>query len=391
MSHAMAPVGQPRPVLVSANSLWNILNFRGRLLERLSEAGYAVAVAAPSAAGSEGWPADRGTHHEVRISSEGLNPGRDLLLVSAYVRLLRRLRPQIYLSFTAKPNIYGALAAGLVGVPAIPNVSGLGTAFIRGGALQRLISLMYRVAFRRSPVVFFQNAEDRDLFVGKKLVRMSQARLLPGSGVDLVRFQPPSQPRAESGGCTFLFVGRLLGDKGVRELVEAARLVRAVEPLATFQLLGFAGAANRTAIREEELEGWERGGLIQYLGAADDVRPFLTAADAVVLPSYREGLPRSLLEAAAMARPLIATDVPGNREVVVHGTNGLLCEVRSASSLADALLRFIRLAPAEKRRMGEASRRLAEERFSEEKVIAAYLEAIREVAGLPAPTSGVAG
>jgi glycosyltransferase involved in cell wall biosynthesis len=367
--------------LVSANSLWNIHNFRGRLLERLTDAGYAVAVAAPPEDAGRDGPTRWQAQHSLTINSDGLSPIRDGLLVLAYLRLLRRTRPVAYLSFTAKPNIYGALAAGLMGVPALPNVSGLGTAFINGGALQRLISLMYRAAFRRAPVVFFQNGEDRDLFVCRKLVRPDQARLLPGSGVDLQHFQPAPEPQESGAGCTFLFAGRILGDKGVRELAEAARLVKAVEPQARFQLLGFVGAANRSAIGREELEGWQRVGLVEYLGAADDVRPFLAAANAVVLPSYREGLPRSLLEAAAMGRPLIATDVPGNREVVVDGRNGLLCVVRSSSSLADALLRFMRLPAAEQRRMGEASRQLVEERFSEEKVVTAYLHAINEVAG----------
>jgi glycosyltransferase involved in cell wall biosynthesis len=377
----MAHVRHPRIILVSANSLWNIHNFRRRLLERLADAGFAVAVAAPREDAASEMPTRWQAQHSLTINSDGLNPIRDGLLVLAYLRLLRRTRPLAYLSFTAKPNIYGALAAGLMSIPALPNVSGLGTAFINGGALQRLISLMYRAAFRRAPIVFFQNGEDRDLFIRRKLVRPGQARLLPGSGVDLKFFRPPTEPGGDGAGCTFLFVGRILGDKGVRELAEAARLVKAVEPQARFQLLGFVGAANRSAIGRQELADWQRDGLLEYLGAADDVRPFLAAADAVVLPSYREGLPRSLLEAAAMARPLIATDVPGNREVVVEGRNGLLCAVRSGASLAEALLRFMRLPAEEKQRMGEASRQLVEERFSEEKVVTAYLDAIHEVAG----------
>jgi glycosyltransferase involved in cell wall biosynthesis len=376
----MAHVGHPPTILVSANSLWNIHNFRGALLGRLADAGYAIALAAPSGKAEREVPT-QWTQHSLRINSDGLNPISDGLLMLAYLRLLRRTRPLAYLSFTAKPNIYGALAAGLLGVPAVPNVSGLGTAFISGGALQRLISLMYRAAFRRAPIVFFQNREDRDLFIRRKLVRPAQARLLPGSGVDLQRFRPLPEQHGDRAGCTFLFVGRILGDKGVRELAEAARLVKAVEPQARFQLLGFVGAANRSAIGGEELGHWEGEGLVEYLGAADDVRPFLAAADAVVLPSYREGLPRSLLEAAAMGRPLIATDVPGNREVVVDGSNGLLCAVRSGPSLADALLRFMRLPAAEKQRMGRASRQLVEERFSEETVVMAYLDAINEVVG----------
>jgi glycosyltransferase involved in cell wall biosynthesis len=207
------------------------------------------------------------------------------------------VRPVALISWTAKPNIYGALAARLAGVPAYPNVSGLGTAFIRGGALQRLLSQLYRSAFRRCPAVFFQNGEDADLFVRLRLVRQAQVRLLPGSGVDLERFSVLPMP-PEGRPLRLLFVGRLLGDKGVRELVEAARLLRREGTPVRFQLLGFLGAQNRTAITRAELDSWLAEDLLDYLGTAEDVRGPLAKAHAIILPSYGEGLPRSLLEAA---------------------------------------------------------------------------------------------
>lgn len=360
--------------MVLANSAWNIANFRSGLIDALVRDGFAVTAAGGA---DEAVPRLPVPFQAIRLRSDGLNPWQDATVIARLSSFFRAERAAVVLSFTPKANIYGGIAAQLSGVRAIPNVSGLGTAFIRGGPLKTLVVLLYRLAFRRCPVVFFQNPDDLDLFSRLTIVRPEQARLLPGSGVDLARFQPP--PDRAGGPLRFLFVGRILGDKGLRELAGAARIVRQQHPEVTFTLLGFLGAANRSAIGREELEEWSREGLVRWVGAADDVRPYLAQADAVVLPSYREGLPRSLLEAAAMGRPMIATDVPGNREIVKDGVNGLLCKVRSAESLADALTRFIALSNEERRRMGEAARRTVEEDYGEERVIAAYLEVVRSL------------
>ncbi|MCW3797073.1 glycosyltransferase family 4 protein [Sphingomonas sp. BN140010] len=367
---------KPR-LVVAANSFWNLRNFRGGLIRGLAGAGFALTLVAPDAENQAGLP---GRGIALPMRSDGLNPLADTRLLSAFVALLKRERPVALLSWTAKPNIYGALAARLAGIPALPNVSGLGTAFIRGGLLQQLLSSLYRAAFARCPAVFFQNGEDLDLFVAKRLVRREQARLLPGSGVDLARFATHPMP-ADGGLLRLLFVGRLLGDKGVRELVAAARILKREQAPVSVQLLGFAGVANRTAITGAELEGWVRDGLVDYLGHADDVRPALAQAHGVVLPSYREGLPRSLLEAAAVGRPLLASDVPGCRDVVADEVNGYLFPVRSPEGLADAIRRWLRLSPAERAAMGEAARRTVEQRFSEEQVVTAYLRELDALVG----------
>jgi len=222
-------------------------------------------------------------------------------------------------------------------------------------------------------VTFFQNPDDLAVFVDRGLVNQAQARLLPGSGVDLERFQP-ALPMP--GPDTFLFVGRLLGDKGVREFVEAARIVQSEVPEARFQLLGPIDEGNRSAVTKREVDHWVAEGTVDYLGAAEDVRPYIGRATAVVLPSYREGLPRSLLEAAAMARPLIASDVPGCRELVEPGVNGFLCEVRNASSLAKALKMIMKTSGEARSRMGEASRQMVERHYSQTVVISAYLDVL---------------
>jgi len=258
-------------------------------------------------------------------------------------------------------------------IPFIPNVSGLGTAFLSGGALQFVAETLYKQAFRGLETVFFQNDDDRDLFVRRRLVKDGQTRLLPGSGIDLERFAPVPQP---DGPPVFLMIGRLLRDKGVLEYAEAARRLRISHPQARFRLLGATGSANRSAIGADTVKAWQDEGIIEYLGTTDDVRPHIAAASCVVLPSYREGAPRTLIEAAAMSRPLIATDVPGCRAVVDDGRNGYLCAVKDGASLADACARFLALTPDDRSAMGRAGRSKMEQEFDQALVATAYLSAI---------------
>jgi len=364
----------PRTIVLSANSDWNIANFRAGLIRALRASGYQPIVIAPrDPAADERMRALGVERIPIAIDRAGLNPWADSKLANQYRRLLKRLRPAAYLGYTIKPNVYGSWAAASLGIPAMPNVSGLGTAFIRPGLLQQIVIRLYRFGFRRAPVVFFQNCEDRKLFVDLGMVTAKQARVLPGSGVDLQHFSPSRLPE---GPPTFLFIGRLLRDKGVAEFAEAAASRRSGLPGARFQLLGPIDADNRTLIRRSELDSWVKANLVEYLGSADDVRPFIAAATAVVLPSYREGMPRSLLEAAAMGRPLIAADVPGCRHIVEDGLNGYLCTVRDAASLASAMLRLARLRPGERLAMGQAARRKVQDEFSEELVIQAYLDVL---------------
>ena len=377
MRHETDASGENRTLIISANSFWNIANFRKNLIGQLEALGYSVKLAAPAPDRNSLPDALTSRLTPIPVDRSGLNPLADLSLLIAYVRLLRSQRPMAFLSFTIKPNIYGALAARLAGVPSMPNVSGLGTSFLKGGLFAHFTGWLYRIAFRHSRVVFFQNPDDRKLFLDRGIVRPEQVRLLPGSGVDLARFQPV--PATADGPPVFLFVGRLLGDKGVREFADAAGLLRDAMPSARFQLLGSLDQGNRTAISRLDLDRWIDEGRIEYLGEAEDVRPFIAAATAIVLPSYREGLPRSLLEAAAMGKPVIATDVPGNREICEEGVTGLMCRVRDAQSLAGALLRFAALETNERARLGAAARRRVEQRFSEEVVIQAYREALQQL------------
>lgn len=366
-----------QPVIaLSINSAWNIVNFRSGLIRRLQAAGYIVVAISPIDDAVAQLTAMGVVHIPVVIDAMGSSPLQDARLFFAYRRVLRDVRPAAYLGWTIKPNIYGSLAAQSLGIPVINNVSGLGTAFIRRTLLTSIVSRLYRLAFRRSATVFFQNDEDRRLFLNFRLVADERSALLPGSGIDLTYFSPQPRALGKRDPFTFLLVARLLRDKGIVEYVEAARAMRAAGRTARFQLLGFLDVANRSAISRVEVEAWQAEGMIEYLGHAQDVRPFLHAADCVVLPSYREGMPRTLLEAAALAKPLIATDVPGCREIARAGKNALRVPVADAASLAGAMSQMLDMTPEERAEMGAQGRHIAEQEFDEQIVADRYLAAL---------------
>jgi len=365
-------------ILATVNAAWNIWNFRRPVIAALLAEGHSVTVLAPEDE-TAGRLKEIGCRFiALEMDQKGLDPMRDLALLRRLRAAFREHRPDVILSYTVKNNIYGAIAARSLGIPFIPNVSGLGTAFLSEGWLQWLVERLYGAAFRRLPVVFFQNDEDRDLFVARRLVREDQARLLPGSGIDLDHFAAADFP-TQNAPPTFLMIARLLRDKGIYEFIEAARLVRARHPNARFQLLGATDTQNRTAIDRDTVAAWQQSHGIEYLGTCDDVRPHIARAHCIVLPSYREGAPRTLIEAASMARPLVASDVPGCRSVVEHGSTGFLCKARCGESLAEACLGFLDLPRDTHIAFGQAGREKMQREFDQARVITAYRQAIGDV------------
>ena len=317
-----------RNVWMVSNSAWYLFNFRAGLIKGLLGAGYSVTVCSPPDAYLERLTGLGVSHVELRLNPAGTNPLREIATLWHLWRLLHLHRPRVLLTFTPKVNIYFALVAGALRIACIPNVSGLGRAFTAGGWLEAVARTLYRLAFRSVQMVFFQNRDDRDLFVRSGFVESEACRTVPGSGIDLQHFSPAFIDAPRTGAFRFLLAGRMLWDKGIGEYVEATRIVKAQFPHVECGLLGFLDVNNPAAISGAQIDAWRSEGVVQYHGATDDVRPLMAASDCVVLPSYREGTPRSLLEAAAMGIPVIATDAVGCREVVDDGVTGLLCRLK---------------------------------------------------------------
>jgi glycosyltransferase involved in cell wall biosynthesis len=365
-------------IIICVNTAWNVLNFRSGLIRALLAAGHEVIAVTPY---DEYAPrlATLGCRYiELPMDNRGTHPVRDALLLGRLLHLLRREQPDVFLGYTVKPNVYGSLAARALSIHVINNIAGLGAVFIKGGALASFVRLLYRVALKKSATVFFQNPDDLKMFVEAGLAPSHRSALLPGSGVDLERFAPIPLEQRKPTVMRFVLIGRLLRDKGVLEFVQAARMVRAKWPDVQCCLLGFVDALNPAAITRAEVEAWVRAGDIEYLGISDDVRNEIGQADCIVLPSYREGTPRSLLEAAAMGRPIITTDTVGCREVVQDGHNGYLCQVANVQDLARQMERMLKLTSSQRNQMGLNGRALMEAHFSEKIVIQRYLEAIGE-------------
>lgn len=364
-------------VAIVLNTSWNIYNFRMNLIKSLIKGGYEVHTIAPKDDYIINLTAAGCIHHHVRMDSRGANPLFDLALLAELWWKYRLLKPDAILHFTIKPNIYGTLAASMLHIPTINNVCGLGTVFLKKGIVNKVALLLYKLAFRFPTKVFFQNPDDLKLFLEKKLVKKEVGALVPGSGIDLVKFSP--QPFTRNNPFTFLMISRLLYDKGVAEYMQAIHILRATGLSARFQLLGAKDPEHKRGIALETIDAWIRSGVVEYLGTTDDVRPYIAKADCIVLPSYREGTPRVLLEAAAMQKPAIATDVPGCRQVVQDHVNGLLCAIKNPADLAAKMHTILELDNAILVEMGKNGRMKVEQSFHEEIVSRLYLEALQDL------------
>lgn len=367
-------------ITLSANTSWYLFNFRASTIRALVAAGYRVVCLSPPDAYGPRLPSLGCEWQPLPMDNAGTHPGRDLALLGRFFGHYRRLRPALAFHFTIKNNVYGTWAARALGVAAVNNVSGLGTAFIRPGAVAGVVRTLYRLSQPLAYRVFCQNAEDFALLRKRRLVPASRLVLLPGSGVDLQRFRPGlRRSRAAGAPLRLLYAGRMLADKGLHELLAAVERINAGGVRCELSLCGFAGAENVSAIGEPQLQEWAQRPGVRWLGPSDDMPSVYALADAVVLPSYREGMPRSLLEAAAMGLPAVATDVPGCRHIVSHGVNGLLCEARSAEALQGALEQLLAMSEAEREALGAAGRARVEAEFDEQRVVKAALEAVNEV------------
>lgn len=357
-------------IAVVAGYAPSLVNFRGELLASLVQAGHAVYTFAPDAdATTRAALAAIGVFYEdIPLQRNGTNPRTDLHTCLHLARRFRALQPDVVFTYTVKPVVWGTLAAQLAGVPRrVAMVTGLGHAFIpsndQRSHVARIVRGLYAVALRAASCVIFHNEDDRTLFLHDRLVpNDGRAVVVPGSGVDLRRFAHVPPPPTDNGApIRFLLIARLLAEKGVREFVDAAKVVKATYPHAEFRLVGPLDS-NPSGITEEEVQQWKKSGVVDVVGPVTDVRGELAACHVYVLPSYREGLPRTNLEAMAIGRPLITTDAPGCRQTV-WPDNGVLVPPRDAHAVADACRAFLehpeRIAP-----MGAASRAHVEARFA---------------------------
>ena len=368
----------PKKIIINVNTAWNLFNFRAGLIGELISLGYEVVAVAPKDEYVSKLELLGCRFVHLEIDNQGTHPARDLLLLWRYWNLLRIEKPDLCLFYTVKPNVYGSLVSTLSGVPYINNVAGLGAVFIGGGWLKWFVSILYKLAFRNSSNVFFQNKDDLELFLKNKLISRQLTDVLPGSGINLNHFAPidVSLGLTLNRPFKFLLIARMLKDKGVVEFVNAAQMLKESGIKAEFSLLGFLDVQNPAAISTEQMRTWTEQGFVKYLGTSDDVRGHIAQADCIVLPSYREGTPRSLLEAAAMGKPIIATNVVGCKEVVVDGENGLLCEAKNALDLASKMKEMFLFSDGERKLMGEKGRLKMEQEFDELFVIQKYIETI---------------
>ena len=352
--------------MVVANTTWNIYNFRLPLLQALEKRGYEIVVAAPLDEHIIYLNELRNGSHSplYRLKRKSMNPFKDVLFLFELLRLYRREKPDLVIHYTIKPNIYGNIAAFSQRIPSICVVTGLGYSFIHNGWVKKMTDALYRFSFWGAKKILFENQDDRALFIENRLSQATQSVATKGCGVDTDYFQPQVCCRTDDRK-VFLFIGRLLYDKGIVEFVEAARKVRQQYPKADFQVLGQLDSDNLAAVSEELLTDWIESGVIKYLGNVADVRPYIADSDVVVLPSYREGMPRAILEAVAMGKAVITTDAAGCRETVEDGKNGFLVPVKNVDKLVDAMLHFCFMPAEELAKMGEKSRQKAVQEFDQ--------------------------
>ena len=377
-----------RDIVLSANIPWVIYNFRLELIRELINNDFSVSVIACSRKYfnndkqyiskiiNEGCK-----FYHVNIDFMGTNPLKDFKTFINYLSLYKKIKPDIILNYTIKPNIYGTLAARLLRIKVINNISGLGTLYIKQNLYTKIATILYKFSQRYASKIFFQNKDDLFLFTKSyKLVDIRKVDLLPGSGIDTTKYTPVNNngKMKRKNEFNFIVVARMLRDKGIEEYVQAARILKSRYENINFQLLGFLESENKSAITKAQMDNWVSEKLVTYLGSTNYVIKYYNNADCVVLPSYREGIPRSLLEAASLEKPIITTDVPGCRDVIDDGINGFLCKMKNPIDLANKMEKMLQLNNEERAKMGKRGREKICKEFNVDIVIKKYLQAIEE-------------
>ncbi|PRP69196.1 glycosyl transferase [Chromobacterium amazonense] len=365
-------------ICLVSNTAWSLFNFRNGVIKYLLTAGHQVFIIAPPDAFSEKLRQMGCSIVNIQLSPKGINPISDLKLLKSLYENYKKISPDFIIHYTIKPNIYGSIASCLSNSSCIAITTGLGYTFVKKNWVAFIAKKLYKLAFRWPKEVWFLNEDDKHTFLSHNLIKPEQAVLLHGEGVDM-QFYSPRPKSKHDGNIRFLLISRMLWDKGIGEFIEAARKIKKIYPHAQFQLLGACDVPNPSAISRSLVTEWENEGIIEYLGTTDDVRPFISQADCVVLPSfYREGIPRTLMEAAAMAKPLITTDNVGCRDLVINDKTGFLCKTKDADSLVQSCIKILKLSDEERSLMGNAGRHFMSESFSESRVIKQYIDLLKK-------------
>ena len=365
-----------RKIVISSNTSWYLYNFRRGLIKALKDRDYEVILISPKDNNYSKRLEDLGCkHYNIKLDNKGTNPVRDIGLMYQFYKLFIRIEPNLLLLFTIKPNIYGGIVGKILNIPTINVISGLGTVFLNDKITSQIARWLYKVSFSGNRVLF-ENLDDREEFIRQNLINRNQATIIPGSGIDTTLFKPKLNLKRENENITFLLIARLIKDKGIVEYIEAIRIVKERYPNAQFKILGSFYFDNPSSISEDEINSWVAEGLIEYLGYTDAVLEEIERVDCIVLPSYREGLSRVLLEAGSMSKPIITTDVAGCREVVKDNYNGFLVPPKDSKSLAIAIEKMIELSKKDRDIMGLLGRLKVINEFEEKIVVERYLSAI---------------
>ncbi|MBO5334279.1 MAG: glycosyltransferase family 4 protein [Clostridia bacterium] len=359
-------------VLFLVNNDVGIYNFRLEVIQRIIKEGYEVIISSPYGKRIDDLIEEGCLYKNIEFSRHGMNPIKECVLIAKYIKLLKEVKPDVVLSYTIKPNIYGGIACSLTKTPYIANITGLGTAIENGGMIQKVLCVLYKIGLRKAHKVFFQNEGNKEFFANHDIYKEKHI-LIPGSGVNLDRYSPLDYSD-DMETTKFLMIARIMKDKGIDEYLQAAETIRGKYPNTEFHICGFCEPEY-----ESRMDDIKNKGTVIYHGMVKDVQKLLKETHCTVLPSYHEGMANVLLESASSARPVIATNIPGCRETFDEGITGIGCEAKSAQSLIDAIEKFLALSHEEKVKMGKEGRVKMEKCFDRQIVVEAYIKEINTI------------
>jgi len=365
-------------LLFISNASYNFYNFRLPLLKSLKKRGNKIVLVAPKDEYTTFLKKEFEFHTLKRLDRKSANPIKDFLFLLELLGLINKIKPDLVVNITIKPNIWGNIASRILKIPSLSVITGLGSTFTeRKFPIYQIVKNLYKISLKHPKRVIFQNSDDAKFFIEEKIVSPNKVRVILGSGIDLEYFKPSNTPSITSP-VKFGYIGRLLWDKGIKELIEAIKILKNKGYSFEVHILGKPDEGNPKSIPIEQIQKWEKEGLISYKGFSKDVRPFLEEIDCFVYPSYREGVPRAILEAMAMEKPIITTNTPGCKETTIDGVNGYLVPPKNPVLLAKAMEKFLLLPLPQRIKMGKHSRKLAQEKFEVNKIVEQYIGVIEE-------------